>query len=145
MPTVRPAYTRVLLDNDSIKMPMTSTIVIVDDNALITQLLSEALSDEGYAVRVFGDGRSALEAILAQPPALVLLDLGLPLMSGEEVLIRLRRQLGGDLPIVIMTASLERQAWILHGATAFLAKPFDLHALFACIAQYVVPRESNPS
>jgi CheY-like chemotaxis protein len=118
---------------------MTSTIVVVDDNPLITQLLSEALTDEGYIVRVFGDGHSALAAITAQPPDLVLLDLQLPLMSGEEVLIHVRRQLGTDLPIVIMTASMQRQAWVPHGATAFLAKPFDLNSLLSCIAQYVAP------
>jgi DNA-binding response OmpR family regulator len=72
-------------------------IAIAEDNPLIAQLLNEALSDEGYLVRIFGDGRSALAAIIAQPPDLLLLDLGLPFISGEEVLIHVRRQLGADL------------------------------------------------
>jgi two-component system KDP operon response regulator KdpE len=129
------------LDDDSIEVHMTGTIVVVEDNPLIAQFLSEALTDEGYAVRMFDDGRSALAAIIAQPPDLVLLDLGLPLMSGEEVLIHLRRQLGAELPIIIMTASLQRLALTPEGATAFLAKPFGLHELIACVAQYVRPHE----
>jgi CheY-like chemotaxis protein len=126
-------------NDDGIEFDMTSTIVVVDDNPLITQLLSETLTEEGYTVRVFGDGRSALAAITAHPPDLVLLDLQLPLMSGEDVLIHIRRQLGADLPIVIMTASMQRQAWVPQGATAFLAKPFDLNKLLTCVAQYVAP------
>ncbi len=115
---------------------MTITIVVVEDNPLIAQLLSESLGDEGYVVRIFGDGRSALAAITAQPPDLVLLDLGLPFMSGEEVLVHLRQQLGTNLPIVIMTAS-THSAWFLalEGATAFLAKPFGLQELIVCVAQ----------
>jgi DNA-binding response OmpR family regulator len=116
---------------------MTGTIVVVEDNPLIAQFLSEALDDEGYIVHIFGDGRSALAAIMAHPPDLVLLDLGLPLMAGEEVLIHIRRQLGAALPIIIMTASMQRLALTPEGATAFLAKPFGLHELLACVAQYV--------
>jgi DNA-binding response OmpR family regulator len=124
-------------------MQMTTTIAIAEDNPLIAELLSETLSNEGYAVRVFGDGRSALAAIIAQPPALVLLDLDLPSMSGEEVLNHIRRQLGTDLPVVIMTAGMQRYAWVSHDATAFLAKPFDLQELMACIAQYAAPHGSG--
>jgi len=113
-----------------------ATIAIVEDNPMIAQLLSEMLSEEGYAVRVYGDGRSAVTAILAQPPGLVLLDLELPAMTGEEVLTHVRRQLGAALPIIIMTASTQRQDWVALGATAFLAKPFEIHDLLACIARY---------
>jgi DNA-binding response OmpR family regulator len=90
-------------------------ITIVEDDPLIAQFLSEVLSDEGYAVRGYSDGRSAVTTILAQPPALVLLDMGLPVMAGEEVLSYVRRQLGADLPIVIMTASTARRDWAAQG------------------------------
>ena len=112
------------------------TIVIVEDDPLITQFLSEVLSDEGYTVRAYPDGRSGLAAIIAQPPVLVLLDLNLPSMAGEDVLVRIRQQLGAALPVVIMTASTQRQNWAAQGATAFLAKPFDVEELLRCVARY---------
>jgi DNA-binding response OmpR family regulator len=120
------------------------TITIVEDDPLIIQFLSEVLSDEGYAVRVYSDGRSAMTAILAQPPTLVLLDLGLPAMAGEEVLNHVRRQLGADLPIVIMTASTARRDWTAQGATAFLAKPFDMGELLRCVARYASGGDDPP-
>jgi len=113
-----------------------ATIAIVEDNLAIAELLSEIFTDEGYTVRVYGDGRSAVAAILAQPPALVLLDLELPWMTGEDVLWHVRRQLGAALPIIVMTASTQWHDWSAWGATAFLAKPFELHDLLACVARY---------
>jgi DNA-binding response OmpR family regulator len=119
-------------------MHTTSTITIVEDDPLIAQFLREVLSDEGYIVRVYPDGRSGLAAIIAQPPALVLLDLNLPLMTGEDILVHIQQQLGTALPIVIMTASTARRNWVAQGATAFLAKPFDVDELLMCVARYAV-------
>jgi len=113
-----------------------ATIAVVEDNPLIAHFVSEALSEEGYVVRVFSDGRSALAGITTDPPDLVLLYLGLPLIPGEEILSHIRRQSGPDLPVIVMTASMQ-QARNLHGATAFLEKPFDLFELLACVAQSI--------
>ena len=120
-----------------------ATIAIVEDNPLIAHFVSEALSEEGYAVRVFSDGRSALAGITTDAPDLVLLDLGLPLLSGEEILRHIRQQQGASLPIIIMTASMQ-QARNLHGATALLAKPFDLFELLACVAKSISRLQSQP-
>lgn len=122
---------------------MISTIAIVEDNPLIAQFLSEVLSDEGYAARVYGDGRSAVAGVVGQPPALVLLDLELPAMVGEEVLIHIRQQLGAALPIVIMTASIQHRDWAALGATAFLTKPFDMHELLTCVASYTAGADDS--
>ncbi len=67
---------------------------------------------------------------------MVPLDLELPAMTGEEVLTHVRRQLGAALPIVIMTASTARRDWAAQGATAFLAKPFDMGELLTCVTRY---------
>jgi CheY-like chemotaxis protein len=123
-------------------MDRTITIAIVEDNPLVVEFLSAVLSDAGYAVCVYSDGRSALTAIIAQPPALVLLDLELPVMSGEEVLAHVRQQLGTALPIVIMTASTRRWDWAAQGATAFLTKPFDVPELLTCVARYATGEPS---
>ncbi len=118
------------------------TIAIVEDNPLVEEFLSAVLSDVGYAVRVYNDGRSVLAAIIAQPPAVVLLDLELPVMSGEEVLAHVRRLLGTALPIVIMTASTRQWDWAAQGATAFLTKPFDGSELLKCVARYATGEPS---
>jgi DNA-binding response OmpR family regulator len=131
-------------DDQRRAMPMTSSIAIVEDDPLITRFLSEVLGDEGYAVRVYSDGRSAVAAIITQPPAMVLLDLELPAMTGEEVLTYVRRQLGAALPIVIMTASTARRDWVAQGATAFLAKPFDMGELLTCVARYAAAGDDPP-
>ncbi len=114
----------------------TITIAIVEDDPLITQFLIEVLSDEGYTVHAYPDGRSGLAAIIEQPSSLVLLDLNLPAMTGEDVLVRIRQHLGPALPIVLMTASTQRRDWVAQGATAFLAKPFDIDELLTCVARY---------
>src|SRR4051812_42502384 len=100
------------------------TIAIVEDDRFISEFLTEVLSDAGYLVRAYPDGGSGLAAIIAQPPALVLLDLNLPSMAGEDVLVRIRQYLGVGLPIVIMTAGTQQRNWTAQGATAFLGKPF---------------------
>jgi two-component system response regulator ChvI len=112
------------------------TIAIVEDDLRIAQFLSEVLSDEGYTVRAYADGLSGLASIIANPPMLVLLDLNLPTMTGENVLLHIRQQIGAALPVVIMTASTQRRNWVAQGATAFLAKPFDTDELLTCVACY---------
>jgi two-component system response regulator ChvI len=119
---------------------MTHTIIIAEDNALIAEMVSDILSEEGYTVQVFGDGRAALNAVIEAPPALVLLDLDLPIMRGEQVLTYIREQLGADLPIIVMTAGRPQVTLHLEGATAFLAKPFGLPELLACVAKHIAPR-----
>jgi two-component system, NtrC family, response regulator AtoC len=118
-------------------------IVIVEDNVAVAQFVAAALDEEGYRTCTFHDGRAALAAIIAQPPALVLLDLDLPLLSGAELLARLRADVSPDLAVVIMSAGTQAQRLINDGATALLAKPFDLDVLLACVAQYVIPERPN--
>lgn len=120
---------------------MSHTIVIAEDNPFVASFISEALSDEGFAVQLYGDGRAALDAVIAQPPALLLLDLDLPVMHGEQVLASIRSQLGADLPIIIMTASRPQVTSRFSGANGFLLKPFGLYELLACVVQFATPPE----
>ena len=64
--------------------------MVADDEISITSFIVDALTDEGYRVRVFHDGASALLAIQADLPALVLLDHAMLAMTGMELLIQLR-------------------------------------------------------
>jgi DNA-binding response OmpR family regulator len=108
-------------------------ILVVEDDPSLLAAVSEALEDEGYEVVAVGHGRAALEAILRRRPALVLLDMRLPIMNGWDVARELRAR-GIALPIVVMTAAQDAAAWAAEiGAAGYLAKPFDLLDLLATV------------
>jgi two-component system response regulator MprA len=103
-------------------------VLVVEDDADIRQLLVEILGDEGYAVALAADGVEAIEQVAAARPALLVLDLMLPRLNGDEVLAELeRRGLRTGLPVLVLTAAgpiEERVAGL--AAEAFLAKPFTI-------------------
>src|SRR5579859_827300 len=111
------------------------TILVVDDEQLITDVVTEVLTDEGYTVRVVHDGASALLSIRTEPPDLVILDVAMPVMTGEELLHTLRTGGYGRLPIIISTAGLHPERFLTEGANAILHKPFDLDQLLATVAR----------
>jgi putative two-component system response regulator len=105
-------------------------VLVVDDNPFISSLLRQRLTAEGYDVTVVGDGLEALSAVAANPPDLILLDLDLPFLSGDEVCRRLKADpVTRLIPVVMITAQGAFQnklaAWD-YGADDFLAKPFHL-------------------
>jgi putative two-component system response regulator len=107
-----------------------SRILVVDDSPSISGLLRRVLEAEGYHVDVAEDGRSALDQVAVQAPDLILLDLELPLLAGDEICRRLKQNpITRLIPIVIITgqdASHNRlEAWE-NGADDFLSKPFQL-------------------
>src|SRR3569832_1510998 len=85
-------------------MQVTNTILIVDDDSDTVAFMVELLQEEGYACCGVYDGGSALLAIAAARPALVLLDFRLPDLCGEEAMARLRRRDLADVSVVLMTA-----------------------------------------
>lgn len=111
-------------------------ILIVEDELPIAQLIAETLDDEGYRVRVLHDGASALLEITRRPPALVLLDVAMPVMLGSDVLTYLRGNGFEDLPVIMMTASLNAESYAALGATDVLAKPFEVDELLAMVARH---------
>jgi CheY-like chemotaxis protein len=116
------------------------TILVAEDDAAITDVLIEVLTDEGYAVRAVASGSEALAALQATSPDLALIDLSLPGMSGWELMEAVRAQ-PIDVPIVVMTAStLATDELAAAGASACLFKPFELDDLLACVAQHIPRR-----
>ena len=108
-------------------------ILIAEDDAVLADGLSRALRDFGYAVDVVTDGSQADVALTTQECDLVILDLGLPKMSGLEVLHRARAR-NNHTPILILTAadSVEQRVQGLDlGADDYMAKPFSLSELQA--------------
>jgi len=108
-------------------------ILIAEDDAVLADGLSRSLRAGGYAVDMVQSGDAADAALTAQPFDLLILDLGLPRLSGLDVLRRLRAR-NGTVPVLILTAadSVEQRVRGLDlGADDYMAKPFALSELEA--------------
>ena len=107
-------------------------ILIVDDDAAIGDMEQEVLERAGYAVRRAYSGTEALLLLRQERPALVLLDLMLPGLSGEELLPQLQ-----GIPVIVVSAKAAAQdkiGLLLGGAADYLTKPFDTGELLARVA-----------
>jgi len=105
---------------------MQHTILVVDDDPHIRQLLVFALAKAGLETREAADGEAALAAVEAKAPDLVVLDINMPRMSGLEVCRRLRAQ--GELPILFLSSrddEIDRVLGIELGADDYVVKPFS--------------------
>jgi two-component system response regulator ResD len=103
-----------------------ATILVVDDEPSIREVVSLYLRRAGYKVVVAEDGQAALDALAAHMPDLVVLDLMLPKVDGIEITRQLRA--GGDTPIIMLTARREETDRILGlemGADDYVIKPFS--------------------
>ena len=108
-------------------------LLLVEDDAMIGESISEALTSENYAVDWVTDGRSAELALANDVYDLMILDLGLPKKQGLQVL-KEYRQRQGLLPVLIITARdalADKVGGLDAGADDYLVKPFDLAELFA--------------
>ena len=102
------------------------TILVVEDEAKIAEVLKSYLEREGFFVVCAADGEEALARFAMHNPALVLLDLMLPKRSGEEVCRVIRAQ--GETPIIMLTAKAEERSilsGLAIGADDYVTKPFS--------------------
>ena len=109
------------------------TVLVVDDETVLAEMVSMALRYEGWTTATAGDGASAIAAAKAERPDVVVLDVMLPDMSGLDVLHKLREQQPG-LPLLLLTAkdSVEdRIAGLTAGGDDYVTKPFSLEELIA--------------
>ncbi len=109
-----------------------ATILVIDDDVEMTQMLGEYLEPEGFAVEVRHDGESGLKRAAEASCLLVVLDVMLPRINGFEVLRRLRAT--SQVPVLMLTArgdSVDRVVGLQTGADDYLAKPFDPQELVA--------------
>lgn len=108
-------------------------ILVVDDDPEIRTLVGEILELEGYPVETTANGAEALRAIEREEPALVLLDMRMPVLDGWGF-ARAMRERGWALPIVVMTAAQNARRWAEEiDAAAFVAKPFNLDDLLTTV------------
>jgi two-component system OmpR family response regulator len=110
---------------------MDSTILVVEDDPHLREVITEVLSDEGYNVYEAMDGQRALERIESLVPDLILSDIRMPRLSGIELAERLKQR-RHPIPIVLMSTSNNAPAG---DGPPFLAKPFALDDLVALVAR----------
>ncbi|NPV74996.1 MAG: response regulator transcription factor [Anaerolineae bacterium] len=113
---------------------MTHTILVVDDQSSVRQLLQEYLSEQGFRVIIAPDGQSAIYTARHEQPDLILLDIMMPKMDGYQFLRQFRQE--RQTPVIIITAREEETDAVLGldlGADDFVIKPFRLRELMARI------------
>lgn len=109
-----------------------STIAVIDDDVYIGNMVEEVLKKEGYLVLRAYSGTEALLLLKQRKPDLILLDLMLPGLSGEEVLASIK-----SVPVIVMSAKVDVEDKVnvlFKGAADYLTKPFDNRELLARIA-----------
>ena len=119
-------------------------ILVVDDDPEILAMLRDFLEGEGFAVRTAANGAEALDTLDGLAPALILLDMRMPVLDGWGFAKRFReRQLA--YPIVVMTAAESARRWAEEiGATGYIAKPFDVNELLQTIERHR-QRDTKPN
>jgi DNA-binding response OmpR family regulator len=125
-------------------MNVTSKILLVDDENVITDRLQPFLSRAGYDVQVAANGLEALQLIESVVPDLIILDVIMPKLDGREVLRQLREKKNWT-PVIMLTQigeSADRTMALLEGADDYINKPFDSNELAARVK--AVLRRANP-
>lgn len=110
---------------------MNETVFVIDDDIHINNMLRELLEREGYTVSSAFSGGEALAALEKNTPDLVLLDLMMPGLSGEQVLPKLK-----GIPVIVMSARADVESKVdllMSGAVDYVTKPFDTKELLARI------------
>jgi two-component system chemotaxis response regulator CheY len=112
------------------------TVLIVEDDVCIREILQYALQSEGYHVTSVENGKRGMEQLAKNPPpSIVLLDMMMPVMNGREFLDAIRaNEMLQDLPVVVFSANSSKKNAM--GANAFLRKPTDLDSLIQTIESY---------
>jgi len=110
-------------------------VLVVDDDPDILEAICDILGNEGYRIARARHGLEALERLKEERPAVILLDLMMPVMDGVAFADALREQeTESPIPIIVISADSSPERAVAVGARGFLAKPFDIDALLAQVA-----------
>ncbi len=124
---------------------MPDTILVVDDQSSVRQLLQEYLTEQGFRVITAVDGQNAIYQARHEPPDLILLDIMMPKMDGYQFLRQFRQE--RQTPVIIITAREEETDAVLGldlGADDYIVKPFRMRELVARIHAILRRDESSP-
>jgi DNA-binding response OmpR family regulator len=123
------------------------TVLVVDDEPDVADLIRDTLRAEGFRAQVAHDGKQALELIRKKRPDLVILDLMMPHLTGFEVLEQLRQEPHtASIPVLILTGrgnAADEQRGLALGAKRYLNKPFDVRALITEVRRHL-GQETEP-
>lgn len=113
-------------------------VMLIDDEPDILGFMEMALEEEGYQVTSVTSAIEALQSLREVQPELILLDAKMPAMNGQQFLAILRERDDVRVPVVLMTAARIQPHEVAElGAQGFLAKPFDLDDLLACVEKHL--------
>ena len=128
-------------------MPHSEAVLIVDDDPNVRALVSNVLSEYGFAIVEASCGEEALRMAREHPPRVVVLDVRMPGLSGYEVCRKLRDDFGENLGIIFISGErrepFDHVAGLLLGADDYLSKPFALDELLARVQRLVRGRIRN--
>jgi two-component system response regulator ResD len=124
------------------------SVLIVDDEPTIAEVVSRYLEHAGYRTRIAADGQQALDAVASQRPDLVVLDLMLPGIDGLEVMRRLRDQDRERIGLILLTARGEESDRVIGlrlGADDYVVKPFSPAELVARVDAVLRRVDTSPA
>ena len=125
--------------------PAVSTVMVVEDDSIVSTMLKHLLERRGYHIEIAADGRRATELIDSDvPPALILLDVMLPFVDGFELIRKVREKDGWqEVPIIMLTAKTREEDIVRaleSGANDYIVKPFQPQELIARVKRFVSQR-----
>jgi len=118
-----------------------SKILVVDDNELNLTLACDALELAGHEALAAANGRDAIDAALSECPDIILMDLRMPVMNGEEAMESIRADARTQhIPVVALTASAmrgEREQLLEKGFDGYISKPIDVTSFASEVARFL--------
>ncbi|KZZ15904.1 hypothetical protein A3749_24070 [Oleiphilus sp. HI0078] len=125
-----------------VKAPADVCVLLVEDNKINQMIAEEILKKAGYQVEIADNGEDAVASVEAKDIDLILMDIQMPIMDGEQACQIIREQLRRqDLPIIALTANVlpeQTEQYLNQGFTSFVGKPFDNAVLLETISKYTV-------
>ena len=114
------------------------TVLVIDDDNGVAQLIATVLEDQGYHVETAANGCEGFELVKRGMPDLILLDVQMPVMDGCEFANQFHATYDSDTPIVLVTANSNARALAKQmGAADYVRKPFDVSTLLNAVSQHI--------
>lgn len=126
-------------DNESVL----SRVLVIDDETAILKMLAMALSRKGYQVDTAENGEQGIEKLKTREYCLVITDMRMDKVTGDDVLRVVRQTRGDSVPVIAMSGT----PWLMDGNRfdAVLAKPYMLKDLFELIGKFIPPETARPA
>ena len=124
--------------------PAPSDVLVVDDDPDLMELVRVMVATSGYEVRCASNGREAIQRVEEKRPAVVLLDMLMPVMDGWQCARELRKRYGHDVAIVVVTAAEHARARAEEiDGDDVLSKPFEMDDLLRVVARYAPKKKPD--